>query len=132
MQAILGASVMPMLPPRRHTPTATRTREVQASQRKMRLMAKLHILAMPMCLLPLMLGATDLIYTALAPCHKYAVNDDGTVLTVTDGMFAQLCLDFNNKVDDPDALLAKFKAACAVEATAEANNGTYAYDAFTS
>jgi hypothetical protein len=39
-------------------------------------------------------------------------------------MFAQWCLEVNNKVDDLDALL-KFKAACAVEATAEANNGTY-------
>jgi hypothetical protein len=60
------------------------------------------------------------------------VNDDRNVLAVTDGMFAQLCLDLNNKVDDPDALLAKFKAACAVKAAAEANNGTDVYNAFTS
>jgi hypothetical protein len=78
------------------------------------------------------LGAMDLISTALAPCHQKVVNDDGTVLTVTEGMFAQLCLDLNNKVNDPDALLAKFKAARAVGATAEANNGTCVYDVFTS
>jgi hypothetical protein len=46
-------------------------------------------------------------------------------------MFAQLCLDLNAKVDDPDALVAKFKAARAVETASEAN-GTYSYDAFTS
>jgi hypothetical protein len=49
---------------------------------------------------------------------------------VTDGMFA-LCLDLNAKVDEPDDLLAKFKAARAVEATAD-NNGMHVYDAFTS
>jgi hypothetical protein len=47
-------------------------------------------------------------------------------------MFAQLCLDLNNKVDDLDALLVQFKAACTAEVTAEANSGMYVYDAFTS
>jgi hypothetical protein len=75
------------------------------------------------------LGATDSVSTASAPHCKNAVNDDRIVLTVTDGMFAQLCLDLNNKADDPDALLAKFKAACAVKATAD---GMYVCDAFTS
>jgi hypothetical protein len=55
------------------------------------------------------LGAMDSISTALAPHCQKAVNDDRTVSTVTDGMFAQLCLDLKNKVDDPDALLAKLK-----------------------
>jgi hypothetical protein len=70
--------------------------------------------------------------TALAPHCQNQVNDDRTVLTVKDRMFAQLCLDLNNKVNDPDALLAKSKAACAVKRAAEVNNGTYMYDAFTS
>jgi (p)ppGpp synthase/HD superfamily hydrolase len=61
------------------------------------------------------LGATDSMSTALAPCCQKVVNDDRTVSMVTDGMFAQLCLDLNNKVDDPDALLAKFKAACVLK-----------------
>jgi hypothetical protein len=78
------------------------------------------------------LGAMDSISTALAPCCQKAVNDDRTVSTVTDRMFAQLCLDLNNKVNDPDALLEKFKAAHAVKATAEANNGMCMYNAFTS
>jgi hypothetical protein len=76
-------------------------------------------------------GVTDSLSTSLTPCQQKAVNDDRTVLAVTNGMFAQLCLDLNAKVDEPDALLAKFKAACAVEATADAN-GTHVYDAFTS
>jgi hypothetical protein len=50
---------------------------------------------------------------------------------VTDGTFAQLCLDLNAKVDEPAALIANFKAAHAVETAPEAN-GMYAYDAFTS
>jgi hypothetical protein len=78
------------------------------------------------------LGAMDSISTASAPRCQKVVNDDRTVLTVTDRMFAQLCLDLNNKVDDPEALLAKFKAARAVEATAEANDGMCVYNAFTS
>jgi hypothetical protein len=40
-------------------------------------------------------------------------------------------LDLNAKVNDPGALIAKFKAARAVEMASEAN-GTYSYDAFTS
>jgi hypothetical protein len=73
-----------------------------------------------------------LISNALAPWCQQVVNDARTVSTVTDAMFAQLCLDLNNKVDDPDALLAKFKAACPAKATAEANNGMYVCNAFTS
>jgi hypothetical protein len=52
------------------------------------------------------LGATDSMSTALAPCCQKAVNNDRTVSTVTDRMCAQLCLDLNNKVNDPEALLA--------------------------
>jgi hypothetical protein len=51
--------------------------------------------------------------TGLAPCRQSAVNDDGTMLTVTNGMIAQLCLDLNKK--NPNALLAKFKAARAAK-----------------
>jgi hypothetical protein len=58
------------------------------------------------------------------------VNDNTTVSTVTDGMFAQLCLDLNKKVNDPNALLAKFKAARA-EST-NVYNSTYMYNTFTS
>jgi hypothetical protein len=60
------------------------------------------------------------------------VNDDATVSTVTNGigMFAQLCLDLNKKVNDPNALLAKCKAARA-EST-NVDNGMYMYNAFTS
>jgi hypothetical protein len=47
------------------------------------------------------LGATDSISTASAPRCQKAVNDDRTMSTVTDRMCAQLCLDLNNKVDDP-------------------------------
>jgi hypothetical protein len=53
--------------------------------------------------------------TGLAPCRQSAVNDDGTMLTVTNGMIAQLCLDLNKKVENPNALLAKFKAARAAK-----------------
>jgi hypothetical protein len=42
--------------------------------------------------------------TASAPCCQNAVNDDRTVSMVTDRMFAQLCLDLNNEVNDLDAL----------------------------
>jgi hypothetical protein len=75
-------------------------------------------------------GDTDSLSTSLTPRRQKAVNDDATISTVTNGMFAQLCLDLNAKVDDPAALLAKFKAARAVETASEAN-GTYLYDAFT-
>jgi hypothetical protein len=78
------------------------------------------------------LGAMDSMSTTLAPCCQNAVNDDRTVSTVTDAMFAQLCLDLNNMVNHLGTLLAKFKAAHAVKVTAETNNGTYVYDAFTS
>jgi hypothetical protein len=71
-------------------------------------------------------GETDSLSTSSTPCRHKAVNDDATVSTVTNGMFAQLCLDLNAKVDDPDALIAKFKAARAVETASEAN-GTYSY-----
>jgi hypothetical protein len=47
-------------------------------------------------------------------------------------MFAQLCLDLNHQVDDPNALVAKFKAAHAAATNAEVNNCTYMYNAFTS
>jgi hypothetical protein len=50
--------------------------------------------------------------TASAPHCQKAVNDDRTVsIMVTNRMSAQLCLDLNNKVNDPDASLVKFKAA---------------------
>jgi hypothetical protein len=59
------------------------------------------------------------------------VKDNTTISMVTDGMFAHLCLDLNAKVNDPDTLVAKFKATRAIETASEAN-GTYSYDAFTS
>jgi hypothetical protein len=54
-----------------------------------------------------------------------------TVSTVTADIFAQLCLDLHKKINEPNALLAKFKAAHAV-ATASDANGSNSYDAFTS
>jgi hypothetical protein len=67
-QAILGVSVMPMLPTRRHTsPIATRTRNAQASRRKMRPTAMPRISATTMCLLPLMLPPWELRIRYLLP-----------------------------------------------------------------
>jgi hypothetical protein len=54
------------------------------------------------------------------------------VLTINDGMFAQLCINLNQQVNDPKALVAKFKAACAAATNAEVNNSTYTCDGFTS
>jgi hypothetical protein len=59
------------------------------------------------------LGTLDSMSTASEPCRQHAVNNNATVSTVTNGMLAQLCLDLNKKVNDLNALLAKFKAACA-------------------
>jgi hypothetical protein len=59
----------------------------------------------------------DSISTASAPCCQKAVNDDRTVSTVINRMFAQLCLDSNNKVDDPDTLLASFHAMQEINTT---------------
>jgi hypothetical protein len=44
---------------------------------------------------------------------SHGADDDITVSTINDGMSAQLCLDLNEKIDDPATLVAKFKAACA-------------------
>jgi hypothetical protein len=38
----------------------------------------------------------------------------------------------NHQADDLNALVTKFKAACAAATNAEVNNGKYTYDAFTS
>jgi hypothetical protein len=70
--------------------------------------------------------------TASKPRRQQAVHNDIMVSTINDGMFAQLCLDLNEKLDGPTPLVAKFKAACAETTNAEANNGTYVYNAFTS
>jgi hypothetical protein len=74
-------------------------------------------------------GTLDSLSTTSEPRRQQAVNDDLTVSTINNSMFAQLCLDINHQVNDPNTLVAKFKAACAA---AEVNNGTYTYDAFTS
>jgi hypothetical protein len=74
----------------------------------------------------------DTMSTASEPCRQQAVNDNIMVSAINDGMFTQLCLDLNKKNDDPTALVAKFKVACAETKNAEANNGMYLYDAFTS
>jgi hypothetical protein len=66
-------------------------------------------------------GDTDSLSTSLTPCQQKAANDHATVSTVTNGMFAQLCLDLNAKVDDPAALIVEFKAVHAVEMASEAN-----------
>jgi hypothetical protein len=76
-------------------------------------------------------GDADSLSTSSTPRRQKAVNDDTTIDMVTDGLFAQLCLDLNAKVDEPAALIANFKAARAVEMAPEAN-GTYTYDALTS
>jgi hypothetical protein len=77
-------------------------------------------------------GGSDSTSNESAPCRQTAVNDNRTVSTETDGLFAQLCLDLNKHPKDPNALVAKFKAARAVAAIADTNNGTSTYDAFTS
>jgi hypothetical protein len=78
-------------------------------------------------------GTQDSLSTALEPCHQQAVNDNLWVSTINNGMFAPFCIDLNEQVDDPNALVVKFKAACAATATsAEVNNGAYMYNAFTS
>jgi hypothetical protein len=72
-------------------------------------------------------------HTTSEPRCQQAVNDNLSVLAINNGMFAQLCIDLNKQVDDPNALVAKFKAACAATATsAEVNNGTYTYNGFIS
>jgi predicted transcriptional regulator len=75
-------------------------------------------------------GTLDSLSTMLEPCRQQAVNNNLTVLTINNSMFAQLCLDLNHQVDDPNALVAKCKAARAAETDAEVNNGTYIYDGF--
>jgi hypothetical protein len=77
-------------------------------------------------------GTLDSLSTALEPHRQRVVNNNLMVLTINDGMFAQLCLDLNHQFDDPNALVVKFKAACAAATNAEVSNGTYMYDAFTS
>jgi hypothetical protein len=78
-------------------------------------------------------GTQDSLSTASELHRQQAVNDNLMVSTINNGMFAQLCIDLNEQVYDPNALVVKFKAACAATATsAEVNNGTYTYDAFTS
>jgi hypothetical protein len=77
-------------------------------------------------------GTQDSLSTVLELHCQQAVNDNLTVSTIYNSMFAQLCIDLNQQVNDPNALVAKFKAACAAATNAEVNNGTYTYDAFTS
>jgi hypothetical protein len=57
-------------------------------------------------------GDADSLSTSSTPRRQKTVNDDATISTDTNRMFAQLCLDLTTKVDDPAALVAKFKAAC--------------------
>jgi hypothetical protein len=67
-------------------------------------------------------GTLDSLSTMLEPHCRQAINNDLMVLTIND----------SHQVDDPNALVAKSKAACAAATNAEVNNGTYTYDAFTS
>jgi hypothetical protein len=53
----------------------------------------------------------DSMSTTSEPHHQRAVNNDIKVSTITHGMFTQLCLDLNKKIDDPTTLVAMFKAA---------------------
>jgi hypothetical protein len=76
-------------------------------------------------------GTLDSLSTVTEPHHQQAVNNNLTVLAINDSM-AQLCLDLNHQVNDPHALVAKFKAARAAATDAEVNNGTYMCNAFTS
>jgi hypothetical protein len=57
-------------------------------------------------------GTMDFLSTASEPRQQQAVNDDLMVSTINNGLFAQLCLDLSHQADDPNALVAKFKAAC--------------------
>jgi hypothetical protein len=77
-------------------------------------------------------GTQDSLSTMSEPHRQQAVNNNLTVSTINNGTFAQLCIDLNEQFDDPNALVAKFKAACAAVTSAEVNNGMYTYDAFTS
>jgi hypothetical protein len=127
-----GANVSRMLSTR---PMATRTRGTKACQRRMKWTEMPHTLELMMYLLHLRLLPLELwiqMSTTSEPCRQHAVNNNATVSTVTDGigMFTQLCLDLNKKVNDPNALFVKFKAACAESANVD--NGTYVHDAFTS
>jgi hypothetical protein len=77
-------------------------------------------------------GTLDSMSTTSELRCQQAVNNNLLVSTINDGMLAQLRIDLNQQVDDPKALVAKFKEACAVATNTEVNNGTYTYDAFTS
>jgi hypothetical protein len=64
-------------------------------------MATLHMLARMMYLLHLQLLPLELwiqMSTASKPRRQRAVNDNTMVSTVTNGMFAQLCLDLNKRL----------------------------------
>jgi beta-xylosidase len=64
-------------------------------------------------------GTQDFLSTTSEPCCQQAVNDNLMVSTINNGMFAQLCLDLNHQ-----ALVAKFKAACAAATNTEVHTRT--------
>jgi hypothetical protein len=67
------------------------------------------------------LGTLDSISTVTSTVTLLGTMDSTSTVLVTNGKCAQLCLDLNKKVNDPNALLAKFKAACAESTNVETN-----------